>query len=276
MVKIDSVKKKPSWAKSLFTDIPVLKNHPWIHHLDGLSKEVYECDRTIIRFSKDQIELHQEIELLSQLDLTPFRIPQYKKKINIPEGMVGFYPKIEGKRLETEKYKILTNEQKQLIHFDLAQFLNIFHGSKITSKTYQELKDKGDHFYPSFKSYFLDVFKGKLSTEEVAAFVDIINKIESYNKSCIPTLIHGDFTSDHWFFNNENRLVGCIDFEDAMIFDPAYDMAGIMMSYGEMATLDVVNHYEFPLDEHWMDRVNLYVMLVPYHQKLHDYLTKNE
>ncbi len=267
--------KKPLWAKALIDHNSMLYNRPWIHHLDGWSKEVYECDDTMIRFSSNQIDLRIEIDLLNKLDLSPFLIPRYHDYVETNEGMIGLYPKIQGSRIDQEIFEKYPVNKKNQICQDLAECLSKLHNSDLPHEMNDVLLKKGHSFFSSFQTYFLNVFKDKIEDDEIQKLQDILSKINKYQSTFTPVLIHGDFTSDHWFFDSNMNLVGCIDFEDAMIFDPAYDFAGIWMSYGEKTTEEVIKHYALTLGDTWKERIKLYLMLVPYHQKLHDYLTKN-
>src|SRR5690606_22937643 len=48
------------------------------------------------------------------------------------------------------------------------------------------------------------------------------------------TLIHGDFGASNILWNPDtNRISGIIDFGSSCLGDPAYDLAGILSSYGK-------------------------------------------
>lgn len=77
-----------------------------------------------------------------------------------------------------------------------------------------------------------------------------------------PALIHHDLSDDHLLVNPSiGALTGVIDFEDALIGDPAFDFTGVVPH--EPGVLDT---YRGPRDEDFEERMRFYTRLWPLHQ----------
>ncbi len=80
------------------------------------------------------------------------------------------------------------------------------------------------------------------------------------------TLVHGDLGPQHLRVDEAGVLVGVIDFGDAMIADPAIDLAAFLWGYGWPLTERVITGYEAAgqaLDLDARRRMQFYVDVVP-------------
>jgi len=70
-------------------------------------------------------------------------------------------------------------------------------------------------------------------------------------------LKHGDFGTSNILFDRQQRMIcGVIDFGSSGLGDPAYDLAGLLSSYGEAFVRRCWRVY--PEIESFMDRVRFY------------------
>ena len=80
------------------------------------------------------------------------------------------------------------------------------------------------------------------------------------------TLIHGDISGDHLLLDGDSQLAGVIDFGDAMVADPALDLAGILNGMGGRFLEHVLASYERPLDRDVPRRIRFYIEVEPIYQ----------
>ena len=79
-------------------------------------------------------------------------------------------------------------------------------------------------------------------------------------------LVHGDISPQHLRVNEAGGLNGVIDFGDAMIADPAIDLAGVLLGYGRPLTERVLDAYleaGAALDPDARRRMRFYVDVAP-------------
>ncbi len=75
-----------------------------------------------------------------------------------------------------------------------------------------------------------------------------------------PVLLHHDLSPDHLLVEDA-VLTGVIDFEDAIIGDPCFDLIGVLhLGPG------VLDHYRGPIDPGFFDRMRFYTRLWPLHE----------
>lgn len=83
-------------------------------------------------------------------------------------------------------------------------------------------------------------------------------RFTAYFSSCqfaVANIVHGDFGCSNILWDKE-RVTGIIDFGGAGIGDPAYDVAGILASYGEEFMNMMIPHY--PEIISFQERVHFY------------------
>jgi aminoglycoside phosphotransferase (APT) family kinase protein len=82
-------------------------------------------------------------------------------------------------------------------------------------------------------------------------------------------LIHGDISGDHLLLDGDSGLGGVIDFGDAMISDPALDLAGILNDMAEPFLAQVLEHYTGVLDDDAPRRIQFYIQVEAIHQVIY-------
>jgi len=82
-------------------------------------------------------------------------------------------------------------------------------------------------------------------------------------------LIHGDISGDHLLLDGDSGLGGVIDFGDAMIADPALDLAGLLNDMAEPFLGQVLEHYTANIDDDALRRVQFYIQVAAIHQVIY-------
>ncbi len=84
-----------------------------------------------------------------------------------------------------------------------------------------------------------------------------------------PALIHGDLAAEHILFDpRRGCITGVIDWEDALIGDPALDFTGLLAELGSGAVAQVLAAYDGPADSALVTRAGFYVTLAPFYEVL--------
>tara|TARA_B110000263_G_scaffold248542_1_gene263700 strand:- start:920 stop:1840 length:921 start_codon:yes stop_codon:yes gene_type:complete len=79
-------------------------------------------------------------------------------------------------------------------------------------------------------------------------------------------LLHGDLSAEHILVDDDINISGVIDFGDAMIADPALDLAGVRWAYGRRLLAQVLKTYTANgcvVDDDFLKRVEFYWKMVP-------------
>ncbi|HEY3609253.1 MAG TPA: phosphotransferase [Pseudonocardiaceae bacterium] len=85
-----------------------------------------------------------------------------------------------------------------------------------------------------------------------------------------PVLVHRDLAPEHILVDDDGRVVGLIDFEDATVGDPAIDFAGLLGILGPARVETLIADYGLPISR---DRLRCYWWLVPVHELRHGLAT---
>lgn len=107
----------------------------------------------------------------------------------------------------------------------------------------------------------IDIFP-ILDAEERVAVEDRWDKVTA-GMGLPPNLvpIHSDLGEDHILLDDDRRLAGVIDWGDATIGDPALDFAGLDTLLRRL----VLARYEGAVDDGFVQRIEFYRWLVPFH-----------
>lgn len=104
-----------------------------------------------------------------------------------------------------------------------------------------------------------------------------IRTFEALDRAHAPVaLIHGDLSPDHLLMGEDGALTGVIDFAEARLSDPALDFAGVLNRFS-WRDLEVVRaHYDAPVDASFMERVRIYIEIVPVYSVTDGYIAAGE
>lgn len=171
---------------------------------------------------------------------TNIKIPRIEYSYITDELSILGYKEIKGKFLTPEIYSTMSKDKQELLKQDITIFLRQMHDldySEISSYTidnkqnvleeYQLLKETiYDSLTDTEKQYIEDFMKRLYNTTIFGG------------KKC---LCHNDFSCNHLLLDNDNRLVGVIDFGDSGIIDEYCDFIYLLedseeeigMSFGE-------------------------------------------
>lgn len=188
---------------------------------DGWDNFVVDVnDEYIFRFPKGyEYKVNLEIKILAYL----------KDKISLPIPNIKFigksylytgYKKIQGEKLSREIIDSLSEEERTKLVYDLANFLNEFHGSFSVDKAKEMGIEEEDHF--SYHNSINKKLVEKIGDGKLADFVKkTLKEYAQIIKSEDEILIlYNDLHEDNMAFDaKEKKLNGIFDFGDVMIED---------------------------------------------------------
>lgn len=171
---------------------------------------------------------------------TNIKIPRIEYSYITDELSILGYKEIKGKFLTPEIYSTMSKDKQELLKQDIAIFLRQMHDldySEISSYTIDNKQNVLEE-YQLLKETIYD----SLTDTEKQYIEDFMQRL--YNttifggKKC---LCHNDFSCNHLLLDNDNRLVGVIDFGDSGIIDEYCDFIYLLenseeeigMSFGE-------------------------------------------
>ena len=171
---------------------------------------------------------------------TNIKIPRIEYSYITDELSILGYKEIKGKFLTPEIYSTMSKDKQELLKQDIAIFLRQMHDldySEISSYTIDNKQNLLEE-YQLLKETIYD----SLTDTEKQYIEDFMQRL--YNttifggKKC---LCHNDFSCNHLLLDNDNRLVGVIDFGDSGIIDEYCDFIYLLedseeeigMSFGE-------------------------------------------
>jgi aminoglycoside phosphotransferase (APT) family kinase protein len=149
---------------------------------------------------------------------------------------------------------------------DVGAFLARLHAQPLDAVRALGVKDPGmwDGFYAPLIERAASVLpptSARWLRSRAAAF------LESGGMSPAPSvLIHADYSGDHLLIGLAGSLYGVIDWADAMIGDPALDVAALLHDYPARFVAVVVDAYERSggaLDPDWARRAAFYLDVAP-------------
>lgn len=219
-------------------------------------------DLYIFRFPRTEgLKKHfkYEIDLLEYLkNKVSIPIPNYtfiSKNLDF-----GGYEGIPWSTLTPSAFKKLSKVKKERIVKDLVTFLNVLHSREI--KTFKK-------FDPISREYFIPIeqriekeLKEKLFPKLTKGEVQLIEGFYKESKELLTNIpnftpIHGDFYVYNIVWDNSTSKVGVIDFDDAMIADPARDFE-VFCDFGENYIQMAYDMYTGPKDPQFLNRAENY------------------
>ncbi len=174
-------------------------------NLVQIRKKGYEKEKAIYDFLNKNLK-------------TNIKIPRIEYSYITDELSILGYKEIKGKFLTPEIYSTMSKDKQELLKQDIAIFLRQMHDldySEISSYTIDNKQNVLEE-YQLLKETIYD----SLTDTEKQYIEDFMQRL--YNttifggKKC---LCHNDFSCNHLLLDNDNRLVGVIDFGDSGIID---------------------------------------------------------
>lgn len=212
----------------------------------GQNNDVFIINRSLVfRFPKYKQGLEKfkrETELLETIRKTvtlqiPYPAYQSFDELEVGKTFMG-YSLIEGAPLWRDEL-ITIKSQKFIdeIASQLVMFLIELHSIDTRKavglqKQYESVHGIIEVLFTRIKEKLFPFMRLDAREKVVENFNAFLNNID--NQSLKKTLIHGDFGASNIIWNpRDKRIEGIIDFGGSGLGDPAYDLAGILSSYGE-------------------------------------------
>ncbi|HDR4423633.1 TPA: aminoglycoside phosphotransferase family protein [Bacillus cereus] len=232
------------YLQRVYPELPI--RSAYINEIGQNNDVLIVNDNIVFRFPKYEKGI-QKLRIETQLleKIRPFitlQIPNlsYQRfQDEVPGKVFVGYEMIEGEPF-WENIFTRINDEKQLqkLACTLAGFLKELH--EIPLSTFEGIMqyDGADMYaeinslYSQLKDYVYPYMREEAKKEVSLSFETYLNEESHFNFT--QSLVHGDFGMTNILYSATKRdISGVIDFGGASIGDPAYDLAGILASYGE-------------------------------------------
>ena len=153
---------------------------------------------------------------------TNIKIPEILYSYISEELEILGYKKIEGTFLNPEIYEKMTEEQRNVLKKDIANFLRKLHDLDYTEIANYKIDNKQNVLeeYQLLKDTIYDSLND-IEQQYIESFIEKLQNTKVFNdKKC---LCHNDLSCNHLLLDDENKLVGIIDFGDSGIIDEYCD-----------------------------------------------------
>ncbi len=196
-----------------------------------------------------------EVNLIKYLqDKVTLPIPNYEYLAK--DKSFGGYPLIMGEVLKPELLQSQSDDIKENMAIDLANFLTVIH------KTPKDVVDKMSILSGSWNfEHVTKLYEGIkktlypiLSEKEVTWLEYQFQRYFSLKGDVRMSLIHSDLNNGNILFDTKiGKISGILDFADAEYNDSALDFSPLL-DYGEDFMRSVINHYQGFKDEDLVQR----------------------
>ena len=208
--------------------------------LEGWDNIVLEVNGALIfRFTRrpDILQQHiKELELLPLLNRSlTLRVPNpiYHQTEKPPYYMA--YKKIIGDPITNTNTKPITSFLRELQTIDHTKLQQI---KRYTPETWkQEYLELHNRIKREIQSH--------LDQETRKTIDNAFNQFHDSYLDFKPTLCHRDLTKDH-ILEIDGRITGIIDWGDACVGDPAFDLTGFILGFGEPIAKQLIKELEYP------------------------------
>ncbi len=233
--------------------------------LDGWDNLVLEVNGELIfRFTRRR-EILQHIKELELLPLLNENLslqvpnPVYRQTETPPYYMA--YMKIPGKPITSDFNKVTLIE---IITMFLRELQNIDHTGleRIPRYNPETWKNQYNELYRRIISEVYPSLNPQVQAKISQNFNDYL-ETETLFK---PTLCHRDLTIDH-ILESGGVVKGVIDWGDACIGDPAFDLTGLLMGYGEEVAGTISDELDYPPE--YLSRACFYGKVAPFYEFLY-------
>jgi aminoglycoside 2''-phosphotransferase len=192
-----------------------------------------------------------ELSLLARLaEISPIPVPRYE--FISAGGGFGGYRKIAGEPMRPALFAALAPQARTSILDEVAGFLRLLHATPPTAiaRAGGEIAREwtGAAFHDRWIAERRAAVAGLVDApllERMDRFYDLL---ANAGRPPREVLTHGDLSDDHMLVSpGRDGLAGIIDFSDACLGDPAYDLT-FFLSYGEAAARRLADRYD-PMGE---------------------------
>jgi len=212
----------------------------------GQNNDVFIINHSLVfrfpKYKQGLEKLKRETELLETIRKTvtmQIPYPAYKSfdELEVGKTFMG-YKLIEGAPFWKEE--LITIKSQNLIDAiasQLVTFLIELHSMDIpkavvSQKQYESVYRIIEDLFIRIKEKLFPFMRLDAQEKVVDNFNIFLNN--THNQNLKKTFIHGDFGAGNIIWNRKDkRIAGIIDFGGSGLGDPAYDLAGILSSYGE-------------------------------------------
>lgn len=249
---------------------------------EGMHNEAFLVNAScLFRFAKtedDKQKIKKESLLLPAIKpLLPVSIPS--PDYVSPDFSFIAHQKLSGVFLTPELYAALTPAKQKILLHSLASFLTTLHNVNIDALNIPEVERT--NFESVYREDFAEVKQDlfpSLPTDEQKL---IAKRFSSYfenpeNFAYKPALLHGDFSLDHILLRADNQtLKAVIDFGDAAVGDPDYDLFYLYKQLGEIFIHDLLQFYSCPNHALLLEKLRFFVFVETLHDRIEDVQQKN-
>jgi aminoglycoside 2''-phosphotransferase len=230
-----------------------------------------QTERILFRFPKTtqaETNIRKEMQLLPELTTTlPLPGPDYR--YTAPCGALdhtyafGGYPLIPGEPLAKVDW-----DAPPTLSTAVGDWISALHRFPVeraaTLSVPGGTPDVWRHRYQTFYTEIRDLLSPYLDIADIAIidrrFDAFLGETRFFRFD--PVLLHGDLSADHLLVDSVTKgLTGVIDFEDAIIGDPAFDFTATI-ALGQA----VLQAYQGQRDDTFFERVDFYRWLIPVHR----------
>lgn len=223
---------------------------------------------------KNQIALEREILITDPLSkYLSVSVPKYEftKKYKDTKLVAG-YRKIAGVPLTNQSNagkKIGINlksiRAKAQIYAQFSKFLTELHSLPIAEflelgvpdEQGERWRDRYEMFYYTVHDTVYPYLKKPVKKKIEKLFEKFLNEQSNFEFKAV--LIHGDFGGWNILFDSLNKkITGVLDWENAVIGDPALDFAELLYDYGTEFKDKVLKRYKLNTDPQFSERLKFY------------------
>jgi aminoglycoside 2''-phosphotransferase len=255
-----------------YPQLPVYKATPIQTGWDSFVLEI--DNRYMFRFPR-RLEVKPNIEkelcLLPELEKNlPLAVPHFEFiwwDDPQPENCFVGYQKIPG----TPLTKPLL--ESKLVRRQLSEFLSSLHAfppwRAASLRVPVFSPSEWRQSYADFYAWIKDSLYPRLDKETQARTSRLWEEFldTAGNFQFKPVLIHSDLDDEHILCSSSRRLInGIIDWEDAVVGDPALDFTGLFITGGLEAVESILSGYRGQADETFFQRILFYASIVPFHE----------
>jgi aminoglycoside 2''-phosphotransferase len=253
-----------------------IKSH-LLHKWNG-NNYVIEINNSIIFkipiTMKNQVALEREIlidDLLSKylsVSVPKFELTKKYKDTKLVAG----YRKIAGIPLTNQSYagkkigiELKSIRAKAQIYAQYSKLLTELHGLSIAEflelgvpdEQRERWRDRYEMFYYKVHDTVYPYLKKAVKKKIEKLFEKFLEEQANFEFKAV--LIHGDFGGWNILYDTQTKkITGVLDWENAVIGDPALDFAELLYDYGPEFTDKVLKHYKLDIDPQFSERGKFY------------------